>query len=95
MEKFAIRKAERFLDQGNRLLLPALELIYAWNGFRTLGKSWGLVEPVYVIIEDAIKETDQNKGNKFCLAYSVFVAHASNKNYALMCGLFLVISKRS
>ena len=91
MEKFAIRKAERFLDQGNRLLLPALELIYAWNGFRTLGKSWGLVEPVYVIIEDAIKETDQNKGNKFC----VIVANASNKNYALMCGLFLVISKRS
>jgi hypothetical protein len=36
MEKFAIKKAERFLDQGNRLLLPSLELVYVWNGFRYL-----------------------------------------------------------
>ena len=28
MEKFAIRKSERFLDQNNKLVLPALELIY-------------------------------------------------------------------
>lgn len=61
MEKFAVRKAERFLAQGNRLMLPSLELIYVWNGFRTLGKSWGLIEPVYVIIENAIKETNRTK----------------------------------
>ena len=62
MERFAVRKAERFLDQGNRLMLPSLELIYVWNGFRTLGKSWSLVEPVYLLIENAIKETKLVKG---------------------------------
>lgn len=66
MEKFAVRKSERFLDQGNRLTLPSLELIYVWNGFRTLGKSWNLVEPVYVLIEDTIKEINQTKNsNKY------------------------------
>lgn len=63
MEKFAVRKAERFLDQGNRLLLPSLELVYVWNGFRTLGKSWSLIEPVYGIIESAMKETNRTKGD--------------------------------
>ncbi len=29
---------------------------------RTLGKSLNLVEPVYVIIEDALKETNSKKG---------------------------------
>jgi hypothetical protein len=61
MEKFAIRKSERFLDQG-RLLLPALELIYVWNGFRSLEISWNLIEPVYVLIENAIKEANVAKG---------------------------------
>merc|ERR1719273_205318 len=31
MEKFAIRKSQRFLDQGCFLVLPALELIYVWH----------------------------------------------------------------
>lgn len=62
MEKFAIRKAERFLDQGNYLTLPSLELIYVWNGFRTLGKSWDLVDPAYVLVEKTIKEVQINKG---------------------------------
>ena len=62
MEKFAIRKAERFLDQGNHLTLPSLELIYVWNGFRTLGKSWTLVDPVYVLVEKTLKEVQINRG---------------------------------
>ena len=37
MEKYAIRKAERFLKQGGRLTLPGLELIYLWNGFKIVG----------------------------------------------------------
>jgi len=62
MEKFAIRKAERFLDQGNSLMLPSLELIYVWNGFRTLGKSWGLVDPVFVLVEKSLKELSTKRG---------------------------------
>ncbi len=63
MEKFAIRKAERFLDQGNNLTLPSLELIYVWNGFRTLGKSWELVDPAFVLVEKTLKEVQLRKGS--------------------------------
>jgi len=64
MEKFAIRKAERFLDQGYFLTLPSLELIYVWNGFRTLGRSWDLVDPVYVLVEKTLKDLGVQKGSK-------------------------------
>lgn len=57
IEKFAIRKAERFLDQGYRLTLPSLELIYIWNGFPTLETSWNLMEPIYVLVENELKKT--------------------------------------
>ena len=59
IEKFVIQKAERFLKQGNFLVLPALELIYLWNGFRILGQSHAMIEPVYQLVEKA--ETDARK----------------------------------
>ena len=61
MEKFAIRKSERFLEQGNFLVLPALELIYVWNGFKIIGKSWQMVEPVFLLVEKAIDQTEAEK----------------------------------
>ena len=61
MEKFAINKAQRFLDQGNQLVLPALELIYVWNGFRILGKYWHLVEPIYALVEQTMKRLQAEK----------------------------------
>ena len=60
MEKFAIAKSKLFMDQGNSLTLPTLELIYMWNGFRILGNKYELIEPVFVLVERAIKE-HQNK----------------------------------
>ena len=48
------------MDQGNSLTLPTLELIYMWNGFRILGNKYELIEPVFVLVERAIKE-HQNK----------------------------------
>ena len=63
MEKFAVRKAQRFLEQDNHLLLPALELIYVWNGFRILGKQYHLVEPIYVMIEETGRKLEECKGN--------------------------------
>ena len=61
MEKFAIRKSERFLEQGNYLVLPALELIYVWNGFKVIGKSWQMVEPVYVLVEKELEKVETEK----------------------------------
>lgn len=66
MEKFAIKKAERFLEQGNRLTLPSLELIYVWNGFKILGQSWNLIEPMYVLVEDTMKKLqERHRDSKF------------------------------
>ena len=62
MEKFAIAKARLFVDQGNCLTLPTLELIYLWNGFRTLGTRYDRVEPVYVLVEKAITKHQSQSG---------------------------------
>ncbi len=62
MEKFAIRKASRFVEQGNRLVLPALELVYAWNGFKIMQKKYRLLERMYVLIEKEIREIQNTKG---------------------------------
>ena len=63
MEKFAIAKSKLFLEQGNNLILPSLELIYMWNGFRTLGSRYKTIEPLYILVEKAIKAHERNKGN--------------------------------
>ena len=63
MEKFAIAKSKLFLDQGNRLILPSLELIYMWNGFRILGSKYETIEPVFILVEKAIREHEKDKGN--------------------------------
>ena len=62
MEKFAVAKADRFLAQGNQLVLPALELIYVWNGFKILGKSWKMMEPVFLLVEKSLKDIELKKG---------------------------------
>jgi len=61
MEKFAVAKADRFLAQGNHLVLPALELIYVWNGFKILGKSWEMMEPVFLLVEKCLKDIELEK----------------------------------
>ncbi|XP_069460283.1 tetratricopeptide repeat protein 39A-like [Ambystoma mexicanum] len=44
-EKFAIRKARRYkANQPVRLPVPALEMMYMWNGFTVLGKQAKLTE---------------------------------------------------
>ncbi|XP_046361608.1 tetratricopeptide repeat protein 39B-like isoform X1 [Haliotis rufescens] len=61
-EKFAVAKANRFVEQDGRLTLPALELIYVWNGFNIIGKKMELLEPMLMKIEEVINEILQNKG---------------------------------
>ena len=62
MEKFVIKKAQRFRDQNSNLCLPAFELVYVWNGFRILSQQYSLVERVYTIVEKKMKETEKKKG---------------------------------
>lgn len=52
MEKFAIKKAERFFVQNDKLVLPALELLLVWNMFKVLGNRPELLLSLYKIIED-------------------------------------------
>ena len=61
MEKYAILKARRFLGQKNRLVLPVLELIYLWNGFKLIGSSFKTVEPFYQMVEKAFQEHHKGK----------------------------------
>ena len=64
MEKFCIRKAERFLEQDGDLVLPVVELIYAWNGFNILEKEFKLVEKLYVLTEKTLKRMEKKKGSQ-------------------------------
>ena len=64
MEKFAIRKAERWLKQEGRLTVPGLELVYLWNGFVVLGQQFTMVERSYVMLE---QELAKELGGEFAL----------------------------
>ncbi|XP_041272477.1 tetratricopeptide repeat protein 39B isoform X3 [Onychostruthus taczanowskii] len=51
-EKFAVRKARRYAcPQPVKLILPALEMMYVWNGFAIVGKRADLTENLLVTIE--------------------------------------------
>lgn len=65
MEKFAVRKAERFLEQGHSLVLPSLELVYAWNLFGIVGKQFKLIESMYVLTEKTMKQVEREKGEEY------------------------------
>ncbi|XP_062509254.1 tetratricopeptide repeat protein 39B-like isoform X2 [Corticium candelabrum] len=55
VEKFAIHKAEKCLAQGNRLMLPGLEILYVWNGFTVLAQCPGLLESVLCKLDAALQ----------------------------------------
>lgn len=61
MEKFAIKKAERYFAQKNQLTLPAVELMYLWNAFKVLGKHFSIADNVYKLIERALNDLDAKK----------------------------------
>ncbi|KAJ0055892.1 hypothetical protein NL108_014389, partial [Boleophthalmus pectinirostris] len=53
-EKFAVRKSRRYKAQSPvPLVLPALEMMYVWNGFTIVGKRPDFTEALLVTIEKA------------------------------------------
>ncbi|XP_033029237.1 tetratricopeptide repeat protein 39B isoform X2 [Lacerta agilis] len=65
-EKFAVRKARRYGgSQPVKLIVPALEMMYVWNGFSIVGMRADLTENLLVTIEKeetALKnETNHNE----------------------------------
>jgi len=65
MEKFVIKKSERFFAQNDRLCLPALELLYVWNFMRIIGKQWTLIENFYHLIERTLKDLERRTQDKY------------------------------
>ncbi|XP_023821571.1 tetratricopeptide repeat protein 39B isoform X1 [Oryzias latipes] len=52
MEKFAVRKSRRYKASNPvPLVVPALEMMYVWNGFTIVGKRADLTESLLVTIE--------------------------------------------
>nr|KAF6434743.1 tetratricopeptide repeat domain 39B [Molossus molossus] len=53
-EKFAVRKSRRYsLSTPVKLILPALEMMYIWNGFPIVSKRRDLSENLLITIEEA------------------------------------------
>ncbi|KAJ8262194.1 hypothetical protein GJAV_G00163570 [Gymnothorax javanicus] len=53
-EKFAVRKSRRYLSSTPvKLVIPALEMMYVWNGFTIVGKRADMTEGLLITIEKA------------------------------------------
>ncbi|XP_075888352.1 tetratricopeptide repeat protein 39B-like [Nelusetta ayraudi] len=53
-EKFAAKKAQRYASpKPVKLVVPALEMMYVWNGFTVVGKRPDLTERILAILENA------------------------------------------
>uniref|UniRef100_A0A5K3EJ90 Tetratricopeptide repeat (TPR)-like superfamily protein n=1 Tax=Mesocestoides corti TaxID=53468 RepID=A0A5K3EJ90_MESCO len=74
IEKFAMKKATRYFEQGNRLTLPGLELMYLWNGFKLISNKKELISKFLLTIEAKIQNLVTNKNSivnftdDFCMA---------------------------
>ncbi|XP_078799416.1 tetratricopeptide repeat protein 39B-like [Oryzias latipes] len=56
-EKFAAKKAERYSSPSPvKLVVPALEMMYVWNGFTVVGKRPDLTESILSTLEKAEKQ---------------------------------------
>jgi tetratricopeptide (TPR) repeat protein len=61
MEKFVIKKTERYFAQKNNLILPIFELMYIYNLFTIMGKRKNNLMSVLKIIEEEEYALFENK----------------------------------
>lgn len=65
MEKFAVKKAERYFNQNNNLVLPVIELMFLWNLFKIL-KYYHVANGLFKQIERALtKLNSSNSPSKY------------------------------
>uniref|UniRef100_A0A673U546 Tetratricopeptide repeat domain 39A n=1 Tax=Suricata suricatta TaxID=37032 RepID=A0A673U546_SURSU len=63
-EKFAIRKSRRYLSpKPISLPIPALEMMYIWNGYAVIGKQPELTDGILEIITKAEETLEKGPGN--------------------------------
>jgi len=74
MEKFACKKAERYFNQKENLILPVVEMMFLWNLFKVLKKNFQLADNVLKLIEKALRN----------LTYSVPMNKYDNDNRAML-----------
>ncbi|KAL7055760.1 hypothetical protein AAHC03_022653 [Spirometra sp. Aus1] len=74
IEKFAMRKSKRYFEQGKRLTLPGLELMYLWNGFKLVYSKADVLEKFLLLVEFKLNRLLAEESNykyfadDFCLA---------------------------
>ncbi|GIX85647.1 tetratricopeptide repeat protein 39B [Caerostris extrusa] len=73
LEKYVVRKSNKFASQEGRLIVPALELLYIWNSFPMIAKSRELTENIlcrvnneFSSLEDA-KDIENKPLDDYCL----------------------------
>ncbi|XP_029441384.1 tetratricopeptide repeat protein 39A-like [Rhinatrema bivittatum] len=65
-EKFAVRKARRYkAKEPVGLPVPALEMMYMWNGFSVLGKQPKLTETILGILVEAEQKLQAPQANEY------------------------------
>lgn len=66
MEKFAIKKAERYYSQDQNLILPIIELMYIWNSFKIIRGDFAAAERIFKLIERAQRKVNSSPAtNKY------------------------------
>ncbi|XP_031834687.1 tetratricopeptide repeat protein 39B-like isoform X2 [Nomia melanderi] len=65
IEKFVIKKTERYFAQKDKLVLPVFELMYVWNLFRIIGKRQDLTLNIFKQIEESERELMSGPKSEF------------------------------
>ncbi|CAB1417106.1 unnamed protein product [Pleuronectes platessa] len=67
-EKFAIRKARRYLvDNPIPLPAPPLEMMYIWNGYTVIGKHKDLTEGMLKTLDEAQAQLESSQRSEFSM----------------------------
>lgn len=75
MEKFVVKRTERYFAQKKNLVVPVFELMYVWNLFRIIGKRQDLMLSIFKRIEEEERELQTASKNEY---------HADNEALLLL-----------